>query len=190
MDAFRIQGGTQLRGEVNIDGMKNSILPMMAASLLATKGTLVLENVPLLRDVRVMQKILEELGVRCGYDSAKATLEMDATGSIKDTAPYELVRQMRASFLVAGGLLARIGRCKVSMPGGCAIGSRPVTDQLQAFRSLGGKVTETSGYVEISEAQSHGSLVILDYPAATGTENIMLAAARAEGTTGHRERGV
>ena len=183
MDAFRIQGGAQLTGEVAIEGMKNSILPMMAASLLATKGTLVLENVPWLRDVRVMSRILEELGVRCGYDSETTTLEMDATGDVHDTAPYELVRQMRASFLVSGSLLARIGHCKVSMPGGCAIGSRPVTDQVQAFRAMGGEVTEMEGYIAITSGKRHGGLVILDYPAATGTENVMLAAVRTPGVT-------
>ena len=183
MDAFRIRGGTPLNGEVVIEGMKNSILPMMAASILAVEGQVVLENVPALRDVEVMLRILETLGVRGGYDGTARTLTLDATGEIRDTAPYELVKQMRASFLVSGALVARLGRCRVSMPGGCAIGSRPVTDQLRAFRSLGGNVSEVQGYVEVAGEQRHGSLVTLDYPAATGTENIMLAASLTPGTT-------
>jgi UDP-N-acetylglucosamine 1-carboxyvinyltransferase len=121
--------------------------------------------------------------VRCGYDSTARTLTFDATGEIGDTAPYDLVKQMRASFLVSGALLARLGRCRVSMPGGCAIGSRPVTDQLHAFRALGGEVQEVEGYVEVTCEHLRGRLVTLDYPAATGTENTMLAASRADGTT-------
>lgn len=183
MDAFRIEGGKPLVGEVLIEGMKNSILPMMAASILAGEGELVLENVPDLRDVKVMLRILETLGVRAGYDAIARRLTTDATGDIQFTAPYELVKQMRASFLVSGALLARLGRCRVSMPGGCAIGSRPITDQLQAFRALGGDVHDVEGYVEVTGAHLHGRLVTLDYPAATGTENIMLAATRADGTT-------
>jgi len=183
MDAFRIQGGAPLQGEVTVDGMKNAILPMMAAAILATEGELVLENVPDLRDVRVMLRILETLGVRGGYDSAARTLTLDARGDIGDTAPYELVKQMRASFLVSGALLARLGHCRVSMPGGCAIGSRPVTDQMHAFQALGGDVRETQGYLEIVAKDLHGRLVTLDYPAVTGTENIILAAVHADGIT-------
>ncbi|HOT37132.1 MAG TPA: UDP-N-acetylglucosamine 1-carboxyvinyltransferase [Candidatus Latescibacteria bacterium] len=183
MDAFRIQGGTRLAGSVEIEGMKNAILPMMAASILATEGTLVLENVPQLRDVTVMLRILETLGVKGGYDPQKRTLSLDATGVIGDTAPYDLVRQMRASFLVSGALVARLGRCRVSMPGGCAIGSRPVSDQLRAFKALGGVVNEIKGYVEVEARNRSGRLVTLDYPAATGTENIVLLACLTEGTT-------
>jgi UDP-N-acetylglucosamine 1-carboxyvinyltransferase len=183
MDAFRIEGGKPLNGEIVIDGMKNSILPMMAASILASDGELVLENVPDLRDVKVMLRILETLGVRCGYDSAARRLTTDASGEIRPTAPYDLVKQMRASFLVAGALLARVGRCRVSMPGGCAIGSRPVTDQLRAFRALGGEVSEVEGYVEVAGRNMRGRLVTLDYPAVTGTENIVLAATLTPGTT-------
>ncbi|HQE61870.1 MAG TPA: UDP-N-acetylglucosamine 1-carboxyvinyltransferase [Candidatus Latescibacteria bacterium] len=183
MDAFRIQGGTRLAGSVEIEGMKNAILPMMAASILATEGTLVLENVPQLRDVTVMLRILETLGVKGGYDPQKRTLSLDATGVISDTAPYDLVRQMRASFLVSGALVARLGRCRVSMPGGCAIGSRPVSDQLRAFKALGGVVNEIKGYVEVEARNRSGRLVTLDYPAATGTENIVLLACLTEGTT-------
>lgn len=163
--------------------MKNAILPMMAASILATEGTLVLENVPQLRDVTVMLRILETLGVKGGYDPQKRTLSLDATGVIGDTAPYDLVRQMRASFLVSGALVARLGRCRVSMPGGCAIGSRPVSDQLRAFKALGGVVNEIKGYVEVEARNRSGRLVTLDYPAATGTENIVLLACLTEGTT-------
>lgn len=183
MDAFRIQGGARLAGTVEIEGMKNAILPMMAASLLATEDLLVLENVPRLRDVTVMLRILETLGVRGGYDGDTKTLTLDATGTIQDTAPYDLVRQMRASFLVAGALLARLGRCRVSMPGGCAIGSRPVSDQLRAFKALGGNVNEVKGYVEVEAYNRAGRLVTLDYPAATGTENIMLLACLTRGVT-------
>ncbi|HPU84110.1 MAG TPA: UDP-N-acetylglucosamine 1-carboxyvinyltransferase [Candidatus Latescibacteria bacterium] len=183
MDAFRIQGGARLVGSVEIEGMKNAILPMMAASILATEGTLVLENVPQLRDVTVMLRILETLGVRGGYDAQKRALSLDATGAIGDTAPYDLVRQMRASFLVSGALVARLGRCRVSMPGGCAIGSRPVSDQLRAFKALGGMVNEIKGYVEVEARNRCGRLVTLDYPAATGTENIVLLACLTEGTT-------
>jgi UDP-N-acetylglucosamine 1-carboxyvinyltransferase len=183
MDAFRIKGGTPLEGEVAIDGMKNSILPIMAASILASDGQLVIENVPNLRDVRVMLRILETLGLGVGYDNSARTLTLDATGDITETAPYELVRQMRASFLVAGSLLGRLGHCRVSMPGGCAIGSRPITDQLRGFRALGCEVHETDGYVELRANGLAGRLITLDYPAATGTENIILAGVLAEGTT-------
>ena len=183
MDAFRIHGGAPLEGEVAIDGMKNAILPIMAASILSTEGELVVENVPDLRDVRVMLRILETLGVRAGYDSVGRRLQLDATGEIGDTAPYEQVKQMRASFLVSGALLARLGHCRVSMPGGCAIGSRPVTDQLRGFRTLGCQVREAEGYIELSGADLHGKLITMDYPAATGTENIILAGVTAEGVT-------
>jgi UDP-N-acetylglucosamine 1-carboxyvinyltransferase len=183
MDAFRIEGGQPLRGELRMDGMKNAILPMMAASILAQEGILVIENVPSLRDVYVMRRILEELGVHSEYDETTQVLEMDATGAISDTAPYDMVRQMRASFLVSGSLLSRLGRCRVSMPGGCAIGSRPVTDQLKAFQVFGGKSQEIEGYIEVVADDLHGGLVTLDYPAATGTENVLLAAVCAKGVS-------
>jgi UDP-N-acetylglucosamine 1-carboxyvinyltransferase len=183
MDAFRIRGGTPLQGDIRIDGMKNSILPMMAASILASSGELILENVPDLRDVRVMRRILETLGVTTEYDADTRTLRLDATGEISDTAPYDLVRQMRASFLVSGSLIARLGHCRVSMPGGCAIGSRPVTDQIRAFTTLGCTVHEEEGYLRLDGSDLRGRLTTLDYPAATGTENVMLASVFAEGTT-------
>ncbi len=183
MDAFRIRGGRPLIGEIEIDGMKNSILPMMAASILASDGELVIENVPDLSDVRVMLRILETLGVKTQFDTETHVLTLDATGDIQDTAPYELVRQMRASFLVSGALLGRLGHCSVSMPGGCAIGSRPVTDQVRAFVALGSVMTEEEGYLRLDGRKLSGKLVTLDYPAATGTENIMLAAVLADGVT-------
>ncbi len=183
MDAFRIRGGAPLTGEIRIDGMKNSILPMMAASVLASEGELVLENVPDLRDVRVMLRILETIGVNGSHDTDTRVLTLDATGDIRDTAPYDLVKQMRASFLVSGALLGRLGHCRVSLPGGCAIGSRPVTDQVRGFASLGATIEEEEGYLRIDGRELRGRLVTLDYPAATGTENIMLAAALAEGET-------
>ena len=183
MDAFRIRGGKPLTGDIRIDGMKNSILPMMAASVLASEGELVLENVPDLRDVRVMLRILETIGVNGSHDTDTRVLTLDATGDIQDTAPYELVKQMRASFLVSGALLGRLGHCRVSLPGGCAIGSRPVTDQVRGFASLGATFEEEEGYLRIDGRELRGRLVTLDYPAATGTENIMLAAALAEGET-------
>ncbi len=183
MDAFQIRGGTPLEGEIKIGGMKNAALPMVAASLLAKSGTSVIRNVQDLRDIRVMLKILDQLGALTEYDADADEIRVNAENLISTTAPYELVKQLRASFYVTGALLGRKGHCRVSMPGGCAIGNRPVTDQLLGFRRLGGVVVEEQGYVDITAEKLEGAVTALDFPAVSGTINLLLAAVLADGVT-------
>lgn len=169
-----------LKGTVKVSGAKNAVLPIIAATLLVD-GVSVIKSVPNLRDVNVMSDLLRYLGAKVQYDGD--TLVVDAT-EIKDTeAPYHLVNKMRASFLVMGSLLARYRNAKISMPGGCAIGTRPIDLHLKGFKALGAKVNSEHGYVEADAETLKGSKVYLDFPSVGATENIMMAAVLAEGIT-------
>lgn len=182
MDALRIVGGIPLAGDVTISGSKNASLPLIAAALLA-EGPSTLCGVPDLADVRTLSGVLRSLGVAVQQDGS--TLHIDATTIAEAFAAYDLVRTMRASFLVLGPLLARMGKAKVSLPGGCAIGARPVDQHLKGLARLGATIHIEHGYV-IAEAPAGGLIgaeVVFDMPTVGGTENLMLAASRARGTT-------
>jgi len=180
LSSIVIEGGRPLRGTVKISSAKNAVLPVIAASLL-TESECIIEDAPELEDVKVMTEVLNALG-------AKARLEGNSikisAGTIESPeAPYDLVRKMRASFLVMGPLLARKGLARISMPGGCAIGSRPIDLHLKGFASLGAKIELGHGYVEAKCDKLQGATVYLDFPSVGATENIMMAAVLAEGQT-------
>lgn len=180
MDALRITGGAPLHGELRVSGSKNAALPLMAAALLAD-GESELHGVPDLADVRTLGKVLDHLGAQVQRDGD--ALRIDATTLSGDDAPYDLVRTMRASILVLGPLLARCGEAKVSLPGGCAIGARPIDQHLKGLERLGATITLEHGYVHARTERLVGAEIVFDMPTVTGTENLMLAASGAEGTT-------
>ena len=175
-----VKKSNPLKGSVRIDGAKNSVLPIIAATLLA-KGKSVLREVPNLKDVHVISDLLRHLGAEVEYKGT--TLTVDATNLTTYDAPYELVRKMRASFLVMGPLLARFNQTRISMPGGCAIGTRPIDLHLKGFKALGAEVVMDHGFVEAKTDRLTGSKLYLDFPSVGATENIMMAAVLAEGTT-------
>ena len=181
MDRFRIQGAVPLRGDVAASGSKNAVLALMAASLL-TEDEVRFANVPDLRDVATMARILNELGVECTRQS-DGSLCVAAGAPTSAEAPYELVRTMRASFMVLGPLLARRGQARVSLPGGCAIGARPVDQHLKGLEALGAKIRLHGGYVEAQAARLVGSRFAFDVSTVNGTQNVLMAACLAEGTT-------
>jgi len=180
VDKLRITGGRPLEGEVRVSGAKNAALPIMCASLLSTRP-LALSNVPRLMDVSTMAKLLGQMGVEISRSEGGMTL----TGKqIRDpTASYDLVKTMRASVLVLGPLLARCGQAKVSLPGGCAIGLRPVDQHLKGLQAMGATIAIEHGYMHASAERLRGARVVMDLVTVTGTENLMMAAALAEGTT-------
>jgi UDP-N-acetylglucosamine 1-carboxyvinyltransferase len=179
VDKILIQGGRPLRGAVQVRGAKNSALPIMAACILAEQPC-VLHNVPCLHDVFSMDKVLSSMGMTIDFTGRYMTLDASAIAS--QVAPYDLVRKMRASFFVLGPLLGRYGRAKVSLPGGCAIGTRPVDIHLKGFEALGVSIEVEEGYV-VAEGRPKGTDFALDYPSVGATENLMMAAARAHGVT-------
>ncbi|AGC67396.1 UDP-N-acetylglucosamine 1-carboxyvinyltransferase 1 [Thermoclostridium stercorarium subsp. stercorarium DSM 8532] len=183
MSVFLIDGGIPLKGTVRISGAKNAILPALAACLL-TDGKTVLKDVPNLEDVHTMCNLLASLGARVNFNVEKREITIETTSVIEDTAPYELVNTMRASFLVMGPLLARKGRARVPLPGGCAIGSRPVDLHLKGFSALGATITTGHGYVEARvNGRLTGARIYLDFPSVGATENILMAAVLAKGQT-------
>ena len=183
MDKLKIEGGARLQGEVEISGAKNGALPLMAATLLAP-GVHRLRRIPRLRDVEFFCTILQHLGAECARPPAEPdTLILDTRGVQGLEAPYDLVRKMRASVLVLGPLLARFGRARVSLPGGCAIGARPIELHLKGLRAMGAEVELREGYVEATAPRLQGASYYFDIPTVTGTENLMMAAALARGTT-------
>ena len=180
MDSFIIKGGRALKGAVTARGSKNAALPIMAAAMLAD-GPSEIDNVPALRDITTMSSVLRQMGVRvedCGDGKM-----MIGGGLDSHIAPYELVRTMRASILVMGPLLARLGKAKVALPGGCAIGLRPIDIHLKGMEALGAKVRTGRGYVQVSSRGLKGAEICLEYPSVGATENLMMAAALARGTT-------
>ncbi|EKD37532.1 MAG: hypothetical protein ACD_75C01095G0001 [uncultured bacterium] len=181
MEKLIIEGGRPLHGEVRISGAKNAALPLMAATLLAP-GRHTLRNVPDLRDTRTFIRLLENLGVKS--ERTGDLLILDATNLVDAEAPYSLVKTMRASVLVLGPLLARLGKAKVSMPGGCAIGARPINFHIMGLERLGVTCRLEGGYVDAHvNGPMRGSVIYFDIPSVTGTENLLMAAVLAEGTT-------
>lgn len=180
MYKITVEGGRSLRGEVAISGAKNAALPILMASLLVD-GTNTFTNVPMLRDIDSVKELLAELGA--SVSTHENEVFIDTRGVDKHEADYELVRKMRASILVLGPLLARLKKARVSLPGGCAIGARPIDLHLRGLRRLGAKIELNHGYVEASADKLVGSEIYLDIATVTGTENLMMAAVLAEGKT-------
>lgn len=181
MDKLVVTGGKPLSGEVAVSGAKNSALPLLSATLLAP-GTHVLTNVPKLRDIDTFKKLLRSMGCKTPA-CADETAEVDATELTSIEAPYEMVKTMRASVLVLGPLVARMGRAKVSLPGGCAIGARPIDIHLKGLEAMGAEIKLEHGFVYATAKRLKGADIQLDFPTVTGTENLMMAAALADGRT-------
>src|SRR3989454_2141984 len=182
MDTIVIRGGAELEGEVVVSGSKNAALPLLFATLL-TRERSVVRNVPALADVRTAIQVLEHLGARVtrSADGHEVAVEPGAVACTE--APYELVKTMRASFLVLGPLLARFGHARVSTPGGCAIGARPVDLHLTGLQKLGARIRIAEGYVEAEAERLRGAKIVLDMPSVGATQQLMMAASLAEGTT-------
>jgi len=180
MDKIIIEGGIPLNGEVTISGAKNAALPALVACLL-TGGWHTLDNIPKLRDISTIKNILADFGVSFKEDGGKLRVNSD---NLKDyTAPYNLVKTMRASILVLGPLLSRLGKAKISLPGGCAIGARPIDIHLKGLHAMGADIALEHGYVVANTKKLHGADIFFDISTVTGTENLMMAAVKAEGTT-------
>ncbi|GAD16020.1 UDP-N-acetylglucosamine 1-carboxyvinyltransferase [Lentilactobacillus otakiensis] len=184
MEKIIVHGGKPLRGTVHIDGAKNAVLPIQAATILAGEGKTVISNVPLLSDVYTMNKVLRFLNLKVDFDEANNQITFDASKDISSEAPFEYVSKMRASIVVMGPLLARLGHAKVALPGGCAIGSRPIDLHLKGFEALGAKIEQHDGYVEAYAPDGlTGAEIYLDFPSVGATQNIMMAATLAQGRT-------
>jgi len=181
MDRLIIQGGVPLTGEIRISGAKNSALPLMCAALL-TRGQLTLSNVPHLRDVTTMLRLLAQMGVEVSLDD-RLGLTLKAERLSEPLAPYDLVKTMRASILVLGALVARCGEARVSLPGGCAIGLRPVDVHIKGLQALGAEISVEQGYITARAKRLKGAKIVMDLVTVTGTENLMMAACLAEGTS-------
>ena len=181
MDRLHIQGGKPLEGEVRVSGAKNASLPILAATLLASEPVAV-GNVPHLQDVTTMIELLGRMGVTVTVDE-RMRVEVDARTLRQSVAPYELVRTMRASILVLGPLVARFGQADVSLPGGCAIGARPVNIHVAGLQAMGADISIENGYIRARASRLHGERLVLDTVTVTGTENLMMAAALADGQT-------
>ncbi|MBI3127468.1 MAG: UDP-N-acetylglucosamine 1-carboxyvinyltransferase [Candidatus Tectomicrobia bacterium] len=181
MDQFRIQGGAPLRGEIAASGSKNATLPILAASLLAEEPCL-LRGVPRLRDIETFLELLDGFGVRHQW-TGRDELRLDPARARSGTAPYDLVRTMRASVMVLGPLVARFGHARVSLPGGCAIGARPIDQHLKGLEALGAEIGLEAGYIEARARRLRGARISFDLSTVTGTKNLMMAASLAEGVT-------
>jgi UDP-N-acetylglucosamine 1-carboxyvinyltransferase len=181
MDKLVIEGGVPLAGEIAVSGAKNATLPILTAALLTTEP-LILSNVPHLRDVTTMLNLLAQMGVRVSIDE-RLGVELSSARVAEPVAPYELVKTMRASVLVLGPLTARCGEARVSLPGGCAIGLRPVDQHLKGLQAMGAEVGIEHGYISVRAQRLKGARVCMDLVTVTGTENIMMAATLASGTT-------
>ena len=184
MEQLVIHGGNPLRGRVKIGGAKNAVLPIIAAALLGSRGVSVLDDVPALEDVYTISSVLRSLGVKADYAAKEHRLTIDASRIETVSAPYELVRKMRASFLIMGPLLAREGHAEISLPGGCAIGTRPIDLHLKGFEALGAEIDITQGAIHASAPHGlKGARIYFDFPSVGATENVMMAASCAEGQT-------
>ncbi|MGG0716167.1 UDP-N-acetylglucosamine 1-carboxyvinyltransferase [Robertmurraya massiliosenegalensis] len=182
MEKIIVRGGRRLSGSVKVEGAKNAVLPVIAASLLASDGKSVIRDVPTLSDVYTINEVLRYLNADVTFKNNEVTV--DASRELKVEAPFEYVRKMRASVLVMGSLLARNGRARVALPGGCAIGSRPIDQHLKGFEAMGATVKVGNGFIEAeSNGRLHGAKIYLDFPSVGATENIMMAATLAQGTT-------
>jgi len=183
MEQIIVHGGNQLKGTVKIEGAKNAVLPILAATLLAEEGITTLNNVPILSDVFTMNQVIRHLNTTVNFDEEINQVTIDATKSLDIEANYEYVSKMRASIVVMGPLLARNGHAKVAMPGGCAIGKRPIDLHLKGFQALGAKIIQKNGYIEAIAEELIGNTIYLDFPSVGATQNIMMAAVKAKGTT-------
>ncbi len=184
MDKIIVNGGqNRLVGTVKIEGAKNAVLPLLAATVLASEGTTTLTNVPVLSDVFTMNNVVRGLNTQVTFDEETNTVVVDATQPLTEEAPYKYVSKMRASIVVLGPVLARNGHAKVSMPGGCTIGSRPIDLHLKGLEAMGAKITQTAGYIEAKADLLHGAHIYMDFPSVGATQNIMMAATLADGTT-------
>lgn len=182
MDKFIVEKSPPLKGHVKIDGSKNAVLPIMAASLLTNKKCII-KNVPFLSDVIIMQELLSCLGAEFENNENENIIKINSENVENIELPYNLVKKIRASFLIAGPLLAKFGNVKIQMPGGCPIGVRPVDLHLKGFSLLGADISQEHGVIEINAKKLKGSEIYLDFPSVGATENIMMAATMAEGET-------
>ncbi len=184
MEKLIIHGGHELHGRVKISGAKNAVLPIIAATLLAQDKPCVLDEVPYLNDVCTIAEVLRQLGAKVDFNRQQHTLFVDRTVLKTVDAPYDLVRKMRASFVIMGPLLARYGKAKISMPGGCAIGTRPIDLHLKGFEALGAEIEIGHGFISATAPNGlKGTSIYLDFPSVGATENIIMAACMAEGQT-------
>ncbi|MDQ8758979.1 UDP-N-acetylglucosamine 1-carboxyvinyltransferase [Streptococcus ruminantium] len=184
MDTIIVRGSRSgLKGQVEIEGAKNAVLPLLAATVLASQGQTRLLQVPILSDVYTMNNVVRGLGVRVKFDEESKAITIDATGKLGSETPYKYVSQMRASIVILGPILARNGYAKVSMPGGCTIGSRPIDLHLKGLQALGAKIKQRAGYIEVSAEKLRGAHIYLDFPSVGATQNLMMAATLANGIT-------
>ena len=184
MEKIIIQGGNnRLVGRVRIEGAKNAVLPLLAATVLAGEGKTTLKNVPVLSDVFTMNNVVRGLNTQVDFNQDENTVVVDATKPLTEEAPYKYVSKMRASIVVLGPILARNGHAKVSMPGGCTIGSRPIDLHLKGLEAMGAQITQTAGYIEAKADRLMGAHIYMDFPSVGATQNIVMAATLAQGTT-------
>ncbi len=184
METIIVRGSqAPLKGQVTIEGAKNAVLPLLAASVLASEGQTILSNVPILSDVFTMNNVVRGLDIQVDFDKDKKEVRVDASRQIGSQAPYKYVNKMRASIVVLGPILARNGYAKVSMPGGCTIGSRPIDLHLKGLEAMGANITQKAGNIEAQAERLHGAYIYMDFPSVGATQNLMMAATLAEGTT-------
>lgn len=184
VDKIIVMGGQRLKGNIKIEGAKNAVLPILTASLLASKNTSIIKDVPNLADVHTINEVLKSVNAEVQYDVENNKIHINAEKTLSSEAQFEFVSKMRASILVMGSLLARNGYARVAMPGGCAIGSRPIELHLKGFEAMGAKISFGHGFVEAKvDGPLKGAEIYLDFPSVGATENIMTAAALAKGTT-------
>ncbi|WP_019414235.1 UDP-N-acetylglucosamine 1-carboxyvinyltransferase [Paenisporosarcina sp. TG20] len=184
MDKIIVKGGRKLTGKVRVEGAKNAVLPVLAGALLASKGKNIIRDVANLADVYTINEVLKSLGASVEYFPKRNEVIIDSSGTLSNEAQFEYVRKMRASILVMGPILARNGFARIALPGGCAIGSRPIDQHLKGFEAMGAEISFGHGFVEAkTNGRLKGAKIYLDYPSVGATENIMSAAALAEGTT-------
>ena len=184
MDKIIIQGSSNpFVGSVKIEGAKNAVLPLLAATILATTGKTILTNVPVLSDVFTMNNVVRGLNTKVTFEQEENRITVDATQPLSEEAPYKYVSKMRASIVVLGPILARNGHAKVSMPGGCTIGSRPIDLHLKGLEAMGAEIKQTAGFIEAKANRLHGAHIYMDFPSVGATQNIMMAATLADGVT-------
>jgi UDP-N-acetylglucosamine 1-carboxyvinyltransferase len=183
MEKIIVRGGNRLEGTVKVEGAKNAVLPILAATLLASEGQSVLTNVPILSDVFTMNNVLKHLNVGVEFKEKNNTILADASNDINFEAPFAYVSKMRASIVVMGPLLARLGHARIALPGGCAIGTRPIDLHLKGFEAMGADIKIENGFVEAKVDRLVGARIYLDFPSVGATQNIMMGATLAEGTT-------
>ncbi len=183
MEKMIVRGGNRLVGTVRAEGAKNAVLPIVAATILASKGKTTLKNVPVLSDVYTINNVLRNINIDIDFNEETNTVEVDATGNVSWETPFEYVSKMRVSIVVMGPLLARLGRARVALPGGCAIGTRPIDLHLKGFEAMGASIKIENGYVEAVAEKLYGARIYLDFPSVGATQNLMMGAVYAEGTT-------